>query len=102
MVSLWYEAELQDSDCSGKALCFLQFENCSLQNMNFGKADLIGARFRNCTLKTWISGSNIKADYFEDCKWDQCDFQGRILQNVFFEDDIPFCILMRISSGNSN
>lgn len=50
--SFWYEAELQDSDCSGKALCFLQFENCSLQNMNFGKADLIGARFRNCTLKT--------------------------------------------------
>ena len=90
--SFWYEAELQDSDCSGKALCFLQFENCSLQNMNFGKADLIGARFRKCKLTSCdFRGAILRQTIFEECKWDQCDFQGADLTEcIFFEDDIPF------------
>lgn len=93
MVStFWYEAELQDSDCSGKALCFIQFENCSLRNMNFEHADLVGARFKNCTLSSCsFKGAMLRQTIFEDCKWEECDFQDADLINgIFDEDDIPF------------
>lgn len=90
--SFWYEAELQDSDCSEMALCFLQFENCSLQNINFERADLIGARFRNCTLSSCnFKEASLRQTIFEGCKWEQCDFQGADLTEcIFYEDDIPF------------
>lgn len=90
--TFWYEAELQGSDCSGKALCFIQFENCTLQNMNFERADLVGARFKNCTLSSCsFQGAMLRQTIFEGCKWEQCDFQAADLTEcIFFEDDIPF------------
>lgn len=60
--------------------------------MNFGKADLIGARFRKCKLTSCdFRGAILRQTIFEECKWDQCDFQGADLTEcIFFEDDIPF------------
>lgn len=90
--SFWYEAELQGSDCGGMALCFLQFENCSLQNMNFERSNLIGARFRNCTLSSCnFSRAVLRQATFEGCKWESCDFkEADVTESIFFEDDIPF------------
>lgn len=90
--SFWYEAELQDTDCSNKALCFIQFENCTLQNMNFDQANLVGARFKSCTLSSCsFKGAMLRQTIFEDCKWQQCDFQAADLSEcIFYEEDIPF------------
>lgn len=90
--SFWYEAELQDTDCSNKALCFIQFENCTLQNMNFDQANLVGARFKSCTLSSCsFKGATLRQTIFEDCKWQQCDFQAADLSEcIFYEEDIPF------------
>lgn len=90
--TFWYEADLKDSDCSGKALSFLQFEGCRLQNMNFEQADFIGARFKNCTLSSCnFRGAVLRQTMFEGCKWEQCEFQGADLTECMFpEDDIPF------------
>lgn len=90
--SFWYETELADTDCTGKAFCFIQFENCTLCSMTFDKSNLIGARFKNCTLTSCsFKESSLRQAGFENCKWENCDFQGADLTScIFYEDDVPF------------
>lgn len=80
----WYGAELQSSDCTGRTLCFIQFEDCTLTDMDFGGANLTGARFRGCTLKGCSFQSvNLRQADFEDCRFEGCDFTGQTLQAVY-------------------
>ena len=34
----WYQADLKNSDCKGKLLYFIVFEDCTLENMCFDDA----------------------------------------------------------------
>lgn len=90
--SYWYGAELKDTDCAGKLLHFVQFEDCSLENMIFDGAVLTGARFRNCRIQGCsFRGAMMRQADFEDCVWEDNDFAGADLENaVFMEQELAF------------
>ncbi|MDR0925876.1 MAG: pentapeptide repeat-containing protein [Hungatella sp.] len=93
MVSkFWYEADLKNSDCRGKALLFSQFENCSLTNLCFEEAVLSGAQFKNCTIKGCsFQNAVIRQADFVNCRWEDNDFKGADLEySIFMEKDVPF------------
>ncbi|WP_313577841.1 pentapeptide repeat-containing protein [Lacrimispora sp.] len=93
MVSkFWYEADLKDSDCKGRALLFSQFENCSLTNLCFEEAILSGAQFKNCTIKGCsFQNAVIRQADFVNCRWEDNDFRGADLEySIFLEKDVPF------------
>ncbi len=93
MVSkFWYEADLKDSDCRGRALLFSQFENCSLTNLCFEEAILSGAQFKNCTIKGCsFQNAVIRQADFVNCQWEDNNFRGADLEySIFLEKDVLF------------
>lgn len=96
--SYWYSAELKDANCADKLLYFVQFENCSLENMVFDGAVLTGARFRNCRLHHCsFRGAGMRQADFENCVWEDNDFSGADLENaVFMEQELPY---LHLDSG---
>lgn len=93
--SFWYEAVLKDSDCKGKLLYFIQFENCTLENICFDEAVLSGARFRNCVIKNCtFRDAEIRQADFSNCTWSDNIFTGADMENsVFTEEELPFAHL---------
>ncbi len=90
--SYWYSAELKNADCAKKLLHFVQFEDCSLENMIFDQAVLTGARFRNCRMQGCsFKGAVLRQADFENCVWEDNDFAGAVLENaVFKEQELAF------------
>lgn len=88
----WYDTEIKDSECQGKAMYFIQFENCSLTNVSFDCSNLTGARFRNCRLKGCsFQKSILRQTEFTGCTWEANRFAEADLTNaVFMEQEIPF------------
>lgn len=88
--SYWYGAELKASDCGKKQLHFIQFEDCSLEDMIFDEAALTGARFRNCRIQGCsFKGAVMRQADFENCVWQDNDFSGADLENaVFMEQEL--------------
>ena len=88
----WYQAELKDSDCRGKILYFIQFEDCILENLCFDEAVLTGARFKGCRIKNCSFRNTVihQAD-FSGCTWEDNHFEGAdMTHSVFMEEEIPF------------
>lgn len=93
MVSgFWYQAELKDSDCKGKQLYFIQFEECVLENMSFDDSVLTGARFKKCRIKNCsFRNAMIHQADFSDCLWEGNHFEGAdMMHSVFMERELPF------------
>lgn len=92
ILSYWYEAELKKVNCGGKLLYFIQFENCSLENILFDGAALNGARFKNCHIRNCsFKGAVLRQAEFCNCVWEGNDFVGADLENaVFMEQELPF------------
>ncbi len=67
MAEYWYKGNLASGDCSKKQMCFMVFEECSLSNIVFHKANLSGARFIRCRIEN-------------------CDFSQAVLHQADFED----------------
>lgn len=90
--SYWYRAELNEVNCGEKLLHFVQFEDCTLENIVFDGAVLTGARFRNCRIQNCsFKGAVLRQADFENCVWEDNDFSGADLENaVFLEQEIPF------------
>ncbi|MDE7272183.1 MAG: pentapeptide repeat-containing protein [Lachnospiraceae bacterium] len=90
--SYWYGAELKEVNCGEKMLYFVQFENCTLENMVFDGAVLTGARFRNCRIQNCsFKGAGLRQADFENCVWEDNDFSEADLENaVFTEQELPF------------
>lgn len=90
--SYWYNAQLKRVNCMEKLLYFVQFENCSLENMVFDRAILTGARFRNCRIRNCsFKGTEMRQTDFQDCVWENNDFSGADLENaVFMEQELPY------------
>lgn len=63
----WYQADLKNSDCKGKLLYFIVFEDCTLENMCFDDAVLTGARFLGCQIKN-------------------CSFRNAVIHQADFRD----------------
>ncbi len=88
----WYQADLKNSDCKGKLLYFIVFEDCTLENMCFDDAVLTGARFLGCRIKNCSFRNAVihQAD-FSGCIWEENDFEGAdMLHSVFAEEELPF------------
>jgi len=90
--SYWYGMEASGTDCSGKMMYFINFEDCTLSNISFDNSNMTGARFRNCTLKGCsFQGTILRQADFSDCTWEDNMFTGADLMNaVFMEQEIPF------------
>lgn len=88
----WSEADLKDSNCSGKTFLFSQFENCTLTNLCFDGANLTGVQFKNCTLKACsFQNAVIQQADFVDCVWEDNDFKGaNLMYSIFMEKDVPY------------
>lgn len=89
--SYWYQAALTEGDCSGKTLYFITFEDCSLININFKAANLMGARFRNCLIENCnFESSILSTAFFENCRLLSPNLTNADLrQAVFTEGTIP-------------
>lgn len=90
--SYWYSAELKKTNCKKKLFNFVQFENCSLEDIIFDEAILTGARFRNCRIQGCsFKGAKMQQTDFENCVWKDNDFSEADLENaVFMEQELPF------------
>lgn len=90
--SFWYQAELKHSDCKGKQLYFVQFEECVLENISFDNAILTGARFKNCQIRHCsFCNATIHQGEFSGCSWEENTFKGAdMLHSVFMENELPF------------
>lgn len=88
----WYQTDITNTDCQGEQMYFINFEDCTIQNICFDRANLTGARFRNCRLNGCsFKGSILRQAEFTDCSWDDNVFSGADLTNaVFMEKEIPY------------
>lgn len=81
----WYQAELSEGNCQGKALDFMVFENCSLKDIDFESAQMMGARFLNCKLERCrFKQANLAQAEFAHCQFTDCDFAQAQLQQAVF------------------
>lgn len=81
----WYQAELTEGNCQGKALDYIVFENCSLKGIDFEGAQMTGARFLNCKLEQCsFKQANLSQGEFDHCRFTDCDFTGAGLQQAVF------------------
>lgn len=83
--SWWHKAELTGGNCLGKNLDYIVFEECSLEGIDFERAQMTGARFLNCRLKNCsFKQSNLTQAEFEHCQFTGCDFAEAALQQAVF------------------
>ena len=83
--SWWYEMELTFGNCQGKDLDFIVFERCTLKDIDFGDAQMSGARFLNCKLERCsFKQANLTQAEFENCEFTDCDFTEAGLQQAVF------------------
>lgn len=81
----WYQAELTEGNCQGKALDYIVFENCCLKGIDFEGAQMTGARFLNCKLEQCsFKQANLTQGEFDHCQFTDCDFTGAGLQQAVF------------------
>lgn len=81
----WYQTELTEGNCQGKALDYIVFENCSLKGIDFEGAQMTGARFLNCKLEQCsFKQANLTQGEFDHCQFTDCDFTGAGLQQAVF------------------
>lgn len=81
----WYQAELTEGNCQGKALDYIVFENCSLKGIDFEGAQMTGARFLNCRLEQCsFKQANLTQGEFDHCRFTDCDFTQAGLQQAVF------------------
>lgn len=81
----WYQAELTEGNCQGKALDYIVFENCSLKGIDFEGAQMTGARFLNCKLEQCsFKQANLTQGEFDHCRFTDCDFTQAGLQQAVF------------------
>lgn len=81
----WYQTELTEGNCQGKALDYIVFENCSLKGIDFEGAQMTGARFLNCKLEQCsFKQANLTQGEFDHCRFTDCDFTGAGLQQAVF------------------
>lgn len=86
--SCWYRLEITKGDCRGKAMPFIVFEECTLKGMDFGEAQLYGARFLNCRLeKCSFAGANLEQTEWEGCCFADCSFAGADLKGAVFSPE---------------
>lgn len=86
----WYQTELTGGNCQGKDLDFIAFEECSLKDIDFERAQMTGARFLNCRLeKCRFKQANLTQAEFEHCQFTDCDFtEAELQQAVFSLEDL--------------
>lgn len=89
MVSgFWYQLELKHSDCKGKQLYFIQFEDCTLENVCFDDSILTGGRLKGCRIKHCsFRNAVIHQAEFSGCIWEDNDFEGADLTHSVFEEE---------------
>lgn len=88
----WYQTDIANTNCQGKLMYFINFEDCTIKNICFDRVNLTGARFRNCRLIGCSFKEGIlRQTEFTDCTWDDNVFTGADLTNaVFMEQEIPY------------
>lgn len=81
----WYRESLTEGDCREKNMYFIVFEECALKGIDFGKADLSGARFIRCRIEDCnFADANLHQADFEDCHLSGNDFQNAGLMQATF------------------
>lgn len=81
----WYRENLTGSDCQGKNISFTVFEECALKGIDFGNADLTGARFLRCRIEECsFAGAVLRQADFEDCTFGGNDFGSADLNQAAF------------------
>lgn len=86
--SWWHRAELTGGNCRGKDLDYIVFEECSLGEIDFGSAQMTGARFLNCRLENCsFKKANLTQAEFDHCQFTDCDFTEAGLQQAIFSPD---------------
>ncbi|HIS60943.1 MAG TPA: pentapeptide repeat-containing protein [Candidatus Scybalomonas excrementigallinarum] len=90
--SYWYELEVKESSCTEQFMPFVIFENCTLEQVDFTKSNLRGARFLNCTMRQCVfEEANLQYAEFTNCTWEETKFQGADLSYaIFMEQELPF------------
>lgn len=85
MAEYWYRGNLTSGDCSRKKMCFMVFEECSLSNIDFQRADLSGARFIRCRIENCdFSRATLHQADFEDCDLLENNFEGAHMSQATF------------------
>lgn len=83
--SYWYRGCYTQGDCSEKIMHFTVFEECCLKGIDFGKADLTGARFINCRLEGCrFNGAALDKAEFSGCVFEGNDFQEASMKQAVF------------------
>lgn len=90
--SYWYELEVKQSSCTEQFMPFVIFENCTLEQVDFTKSNLRGARFLNCTMRQCVfEKANLQYAEFTNCTWEETKFEGADLSYaIFMEQELPF------------
>lgn len=88
MAEYWYRGNLTFGDCSRKKMCFMVFEECSLSNIDFRKADLSGARFIRCHIENCdFSRATLHQADFEDCELLENQFEDANMNQATFSQE---------------
>ncbi len=84
----WYQARLMEGDCREMSLEHAAFEECTLKDIDFGAAKMMGARFLRCRLTGCsFRQTDLTQAEFEGCIFTDCDFSGAILQQAVFSPE---------------
>lgn len=87
----WYRENLTKGDCREKNMYFIVFEECSLKEIDFSKADLSGARFIRCRIEDCnFTETILHQTDFEDCTFSGNDLGGASLCQATFSEK-GFC-----------
>lgn len=83
--SYWYRGHYSQGNCSEKVMHFTVFEECYLREIDFGKADLTGARFINCRLEGCsFHGTVLDKTEFSGCVFENNSFQEASMKQAVF------------------